>query len=445
MWHRRSIGTLLLVVLLGWLPAAAAKKRDGLRLHRDLPRDPLIVWGVWLEHSPGEFGWLVDLVGRYFPGTGDPRVAGPLARVDRAMSRTLDVELLPRLGPELLLSVDFPPVDQAVAALHLAGGEGLATLLSRIGVLARVRDVQGLDRALRRAIVDGGGTVRESDGLVEVELPFAAGATETRSSLHVYYAFRGDRWALAFSAAWVEAALSPRPAGQSLTDGGDYKKVFGNLDPRPNDLAYINLPRLRAIVNESQVVQMVLQSNPDLRAFFDRFFKDDTLGVGLGSTSVRVADGVRTTHFGPAWMSGAAISSGFLTAMALPSLLSAVDRGRNRRTVTDIKAIADACEGFSSDARNYPGPTEGWVPVDRIATFLEPVYIGQLPRTDGWENPILYWSDGGSYRIISTGRDGRIDQDWTGTVDPTALAGQDADIVFGDGELLVWPSDLGPD
>jgi hypothetical protein len=83
--------------------------------------------------------------------------------------------------------------------------------------------------------------------------------------------------------------------------------------------------------------------------------------------------------------------------------------------------------------------------VDRIATFLEPVYIGQLPRTDGWENPILYWSDGGSYRVLSMGRDGRIDRDWTGTVDPEVSASRDADIVFGDGRLLAWPSGLDPD
>ena len=97
------------------------------------------------------------------------------------------------------------------------------------------------------------------------------------------------------------------------------------------------------------------------------------------------------------------------------------------------------CEGYWDDSRSYPGPTPGWVPVETIAAFLEPVYIAQLPLTDGWENPILYWSDGRSYRILSMGRDGRIDRDWTRTVEPLASIGHDADIVFGDGGLLAWP------
>jgi len=171
----------------------------------------------------------------------------------------------------------------------------------------------------------------------------------------------------------------------------------------------------------------------------------EAMSVGLGSTSVRLDDGVRTTNFGPPWMSGTAVSSGFIAALALPNLLAAVDRGRTRRTVSDLRAIAEACEGFSSDSRSYPGPTDGWVPVERIATYLEPVYIGRLPRTDGWENPILYWSDGGSYRVLSMGRDGQIDRDWTRQVDPVASAGHDADIVFGDGRLLAWPSGMDAD
>ena len=98
-----------------------------------------------------------------------------------------------------------------------------------------------------------------------------------------------------------------------------------------------------------------------------RFFTSEMMGVGLGSTSVALPDGVRTTNFGPPWLSGTALSSGFMAALALPNLLAAVDRGKTRRTLSDIEAIAQACEGFSSDARSYPGPTEGWVPVERIA------------------------------------------------------------------------------
>ncbi len=108
--------------------------------------------------------------------------------------------------------------------------------------------------------------------------------------------------------------------------------------------------------------------------------------------------------------------------------------------MSDIEAIAEACEGFSTDSQNYPGPTNGWVPVSKIATYLEPIYIGRLPRTDAWNNPILYWSDGGSYRILSRGQDGVMDRDWTANLQILAAMGLDGDIVIGDGRLLSYPS-----
>jgi hypothetical protein len=455
----RPIATLVVLILFIFVVAPSVAGRSGeakakkdarvLRMHENLPRDPLMVLGVWLDDPGGEFHRLIDAVGRFVPGPVDPDSAAALASMDQAWAQALRTELLPCIGPELTIAVDFPPIDEAVSALQFSEGEALATLLGRVGLLAGVKDATGLDRSLRRLILASGGEIVETDALTEAVLPVgivaADGSTPGPPRLQIFYAVRADRWALGFSAAWVRAALEPRPKGERLTDGEDFRKVLARLDPRPSDLAYVNLPKLRAYVNGSQVMRMVLQSNADVREFVHRFFTSEMMGVGLGSTSVALPDGVRTTNFGPPWLSGTAVSSGFMAALALPNLLAAVDRGKTRRTLSDIEAIAEACEGFSSDARSYPGPTDGWVPVERIATYLEPVYIGQLPRTDGWENPILYWSNGGSYRIISMGRDGRIDRDWTVQVDPLPSPGQDADIVFGDGQLLAWPSGLDSD
>jgi type II secretory pathway pseudopilin PulG len=124
-----------------------------------------------------------------------------------------------------------------------------------------------------------------------------------------------------------------------------------------------------------------------------------------------------------------------LAALALPRQNGGIDRARRERTTHDMLAISSACEQFSADSSSFPGPTRGWVPIERIATYLEPVYIAALPRLDGWDNPLLYWSDGVSYRIVSTGGDGQLDRDWSQPVAPDREGDVAGDIVLIDGRL----------
>ena len=442
--------SLILTSLIAAAPPRSEKSIEDAGPYRDLPRDPLLVLGIHAKDAAGKFRGLVDLYHRFASGPGKDRATKVWAGVDKALASTFENEILPCLGSEIVLAVDLPPLDEAVTALQYPKGEALAVFLDRTGVVARANDGEKLDRALRRLISLWGGESRKVQELTEAVVPLprktkADGSVSDPSALKIYYGLQDGRWALSLSANWVRAALRPRPDGQRLTDGEDFKTVFAHLDPRPVDLTYVNLPKLRAYVTGSHVLQIVLQTTPEVREFVERYFTPETMSVGLGSTSIVLEKGVRTTHFGPPWMSGTAMSSGLVAAMALPNLLASADDGRIRETMSDIEAIAEACEGFSTDARSYPGPTDGWVPVSKIAAYLEPVYIGQLPRTDAWHNPILYWSDGGSYRILSRGQDGVMDRDWTDNLQELAAMGLDGDIVVGDGRLLSYPPGVSGD
>ena len=361
--------------------------------------------------------------------------------MERGLVSTLHDELLPYVGPEIILIADFPPIDQAVANMQLPQGAAIGSLLSGVGIVARVKDGKRLERALRELVAAHGGTTSGKRSLVEAILPLPGrpsidGSDSEPSELKVYFGFKGTRLVLGFSEEWVRTTMRGGTKGQRLADGEDFVRVFSHLDHEPSDLIYVNLPKLRGYIADSQVVSMVLRTNAEFRSFVNRFITDETMGVGLGSTSIVVDGGARTTNFGPPWMSGAAVSSGLMAALALPNLLAAAADGRTQQTTSDIEVIARACEGFSSDSKSYPGPTDGWVPISGIATYLEPVYIGHLPRNDAWQNPILYWSDGGTYRILSRGRDGLIDLDWTAGLDILADVGGAGDIVYGDGRLL---------
>jgi hypothetical protein len=437
----------LVLALSAWSSAPATEPAAGLTLHRDLPREPLMVLGVWLDDPTRDLDPLL-LFGGPFVGmtTGGATTGAERSDADRLGAAR--AELLSSIGSEIVMSLDVRSIDEATLAFRISPARGLSVLLARVGFVTSVRDPVRLDHALRQVSAALGGDSALADGLTRVGLPFssatpeAAGKAAAANQVDLFYKIQGGRLTLGFSREWVTETLAPRPEGQRLIDGEDWRAVFADLDDKPRDLVYINLPKLHKQIQSSELAQVLFRSNPDLRAVSERFFTPEGMSLGVGSTSVRSAGGIRTRNFGPTWMSGAGMSTGALVALAAPQIVLSIDRGRARRSAIDVQAIARACDNFSSKARSYPGPTAGWVPVERIALQLEPVYISQLPRTDAWANPILYWSNGGSYRVLSTGKDGRMDQDWSSVHEPAPPAGIEGDIVFGDTGPIAAPSDL---
>jgi hypothetical protein len=429
---RRVPLSLTLALALALCAPAAATETDtrtvrALGQHRSLPADPLAVIALSsddLARRLDEAAGLLSLLGE---ATADGAAGGSLERLEWEEGFSL-AEVLAAIGPEVALSIDLPPIDIAVAAVQYAPAEAPGVLLSRSGLVAGIRDPARLARAL------GGVRLGSEPHAVRFSWKREGGV----SGMTLFVAVRGSAMFVGFSRAWILERLAEEPAPSSLTEGADFQRVFAHLDREPTSLTYVNLPRLRELIDGSTAVAAALRTDGQVRRLLGPLLDPETMALGVGSTSTSVGGGARTTSFGPAWMTGPAVSGGLLAALAVPSLLAAVDGDRERDTLADIRTIALACEGFSSHARRYPGPTDGWVAVDDLAVFLEPIYIAALPRTDAWDRPLLYWSDGTRYRILSTGGDGRMDRDWSSVSEPVRSA-RHGDIVFGDGRVLVVP------
>ena len=135
---------------------------------------------------------------------------------------------------------------------------------------------------------------------------------------------------------------------------------------------------------------------------------------------------------------------GILAAIAIPNLLNAVQRGKQKRTMADMKALAVALEAYQVDNSVYPAATcnagnftdVGTTLGTGSFTNLTPTYIQQPPKTDGWGRFMVYNLNAAAvhYNIRSLGRDGTAG----GTVCGTTTNFND-DIVFGDGTFLQWP------
>jgi len=94
---------------------------------------------------------------------------------------------------------------------------------------------------------------------------------------------------------------------------------------------------------------------------------------------------------------------GILAAIAIPNLLNAVQRGKQKRTMSDMRALATAVEAYAVDNNSYPpascpaGLTAiiGSAAAVDAASFskLSPTYIGQTPKVDGWGEFVYYAND----------------------------------------------------
>jgi general secretion pathway protein G len=124
---------------------------------------------------------------------------------------------------------------------------------------------------------------------------------------------------------------------------------------------------------------------------------------------------------------------GIIAAIAIPNLLNAIDRGKQKRTMADIRSIGTAVESYAVDNNRYVKS----LTATNAVTYLTPIYIKTLPATDGWQNVWDMDSDanGVAYTLTSLTKDGLLDG--------TATGGQttdfNCDIVFRDGQFFRWP------
>jgi general secretion pathway protein G len=136
---------------------------------------------------------------------------------------------------------------------------------------------------------------------------------------------------------------------------------------------------------------------------------------------------------------------GILAAIAIPNLLNAVQRGKQKRTMSDMRAMATAVEAYAVDNNLYPTAacnasafTVG--PYNQINTasftYLSPTYIGTVPYNDGWANGFFYAvrANGNDYAIRSDGRDKLVSGVVCGTTTDFNM-----DIIYSDGTFLQWP------
>jgi type II secretion system protein G len=93
---------------------------------------------------------------------------------------------------------------------------------------------------------------------------------------------------------------------------------------------------------------------------------------------------------------------GIIAAIAIPNLLNAIDRGKQKRTMADIRSIGTAVESYAVDNNVYPVATTA----AGLKTIVEAgAYMKNMPQNDGWNHAFGVASIATDYTILSTGKD----------------------------------------
>ncbi|MDQ1350720.1 MAG: ral secretion pathway protein [Acidobacteriota bacterium] len=133
---------------------------------------------------------------------------------------------------------------------------------------------------------------------------------------------------------------------------------------------------------------------------------------------------------------------GIVAAIAVPNLLTALQKGKQKATMGDMKTIGGAIEDYMTD--NYMAPGDAAVAlITGLENYLEPFYIKMCPTKDGWGSDLNYESGGhdtieqDQYSITSYGRGGV-----TTPFDPAnsnyivnTMVGFENDICFSNGQF----------
>src|SRR5712691_11795781 len=147
---------------------------------------------------------------------------------------------------------------------------------------------------------------------------------------------------------------------------------------------------------------------------------------------------------------------GILAAIAIPNLLTAMQRSKQKRTMADVRTIATGWEARATDMNKYnaAGAISAVTSCSKTITAtdlsgaLGPTYIKLVPVKDGWGNPLRFRADADmgavtpaqAYLIWSSGKDG--DSTGTNGFEATPIGGAttsfNSDIIYGNGSFLQY-------
>jgi len=145
---------------------------------------------------------------------------------------------------------------------------------------------------------------------------------------------------------------------------------------------------------------------------------------------------------------------GILAAIAIPNLLTAMQRSKQKRTMADMRTIATAWEARATDVNRYNAAgftmPSNTVDIPTLGSYLAPTYVKTFPQKDGWGTNWQFnvdqpWGAVSTpaqvYAIVSYGKNATSDSVVNGGAGG-ATTNFDCDIIYSNGTFVQYPEGI---
>jgi general secretion pathway protein G len=141
---------------------------------------------------------------------------------------------------------------------------------------------------------------------------------------------------------------------------------------------------------------------------------------------------------------------GIIVAIAIPNLLNAIQRAKQKRSMGDMRTAGTAAEAYAVDFNHYPAAAGYTLPAGltypptitfrggtpSLEVQVVPTYVRLLPLLDGWSSFFTYEGINQDYQIACMGKDGAVQ-----TSPPYGeTTNFNNDIIFVDGQFAQYPA-----
>ena len=243
----------------------------------------------------------------------------------------------------------------------------------------------------------------------------------------------------------VDKMFEVKKSGKGLISTDEFKKLSVQIPKRGNKFRFTS-GRLSQLIVDIQ--KRAMKASGEIKegaAVVEEIFKLFPTGMTMYGVLQNTDEGVIGTfnhNFSLEYvvLLPVTASAGIVAAIAIPNLLTALQKGKQKATMGDLKSILLAIESYIIDMGYAPrGKT-----LTDIKSVLEPFYIKVLPIKDAWGNDFFYKHGIGNqkdvYFVGSGGRDGVFDGfEQKGSYLVTRMEDFNKDIIISNGTFVFHP------